>query len=123
MAEPVPVPLETDALVMADRYGHAGRSQMLLRSDRRSLHRPYESPACCDRIGVTRSAGRTGICCGGTRREPLRSMLKVDLAHGIVHSAQQRAQDDIAHRIERRHDRRRIHEAIGCRTLHGALEE
>ena len=62
------------------------------------------------------SMGRTGVCWDNAMAESFFASLKKELVHRTVYSTKRNAVDSIAHWIEIRYNRKRLHSGIGYRT-------
>lgn len=116
MADHMRTELVTDALKMAARNGHIRKGVTIFHSDRGSQYTSEEFAKYCERVGVTRSMGRTGICYDNAWAESFNSTLKIERVYRVVYPTRQRAIDDIAEWIELDYNRTRIHSGIGYRT-------
>ncbi|MDT0321920.1 integrase core domain-containing protein [Streptomyces millisiae] len=64
-------------------------------------------------LGLRRSAGRTGICCGNAMAESFFSALENERVSRATCLTCEAARRDITRYIERWHNPRRLHSAIG----------
>jgi len=66
--------------------------------------------------GVLLSVGRIGVCWDNAMAESFFASLKKEFVHRTVFPTRKRATDAIAHWIEIRYNRKRLHSGIGYRT-------
>ncbi|WP_285439180.1 integrase core domain-containing protein [Streptomyces sp. ISL-99] len=75
------------------------------------------------RIGLRRSAGRTGICFDNAMTESFLSVLKNERVSRVTYLTREAARRDITHYIEFWYNRKRLHSAVGYRPPHEAHAE
>jgi transposase InsO family protein len=92
-------------------------------SDRGSNYTSGDFAAVLERLGIRQSVGRTGICFDNALAESFNAALKVERVHRTVYPTRKKAREDIAHYIEIRYNRMRLHSALGYRTPQEAHEE
>lgn len=88
----------------------------IFHSDRGSNYTSQEYADTLDRLGITQSVGRTGICFDNAMAESFFGVLKNERVHRTVYPTRAHARRDIARYIEFRYNSRRIHSALGYRT-------
>lgn len=113
MADHMRTSLVTDALDMARGSGLA--EDCIFHSDRGSQ---YTSSELADYLKVHRlrgSMGRTGVCWDNAMAEAFFASLKKELVYRTVYSSRRKAMESIAHWIEIRYNRKRLHSGIGYR--------
>jgi len=124
MADHMRVSLVTDALDMARRNGGL-QSQCIFHSDRGSQYTSGPIARYLAFWDMRGSMGRTGVCWDNAKAESFFASLKKELVHRTVYSTRQKAIDDVAHWIEVRYNRKRLHSGIGYRIpaeVHYAFE-
>lgn len=116
MAAHVRTQLVTDALAMAARNGHLNAGITIFHSDRGTQYTSQEFKDYTDKLGVTRSVGRTGICYDNAWAESFNATLKVERVHRTVYPTRSHAIRDVTQYIELRYNQKRLHSALGYRT-------
>jgi transposase InsO family protein len=107
--------LVTDALDMA-RTNHTLIKGCIFHSDRGSQ---YTSTELADYLKLHKlrgSMGRTGVCWDNAMAESFFASLKNEFVYRTVFPTRKKAMAAIAHWIEIRYNRRRLHSGIGYRT-------
>lgn len=108
--------LVTDALVMAARNVEFTAGATIFHSDRGAQYMSAEFAAVAEKLGVLRSAGRTGICYDNAWAESFNATLKNERVHRTQYPTREHARKDITRYIELRYNQIRLHSAIGYRT-------
>jgi transposase InsO family protein len=115
-------PLITSAIEMAAR--NLGLpADAVFHSDRGSNYTSAEFAAALERLGISQSVGRTGICYDNALAESFNATLKVERVHRTTYPTRKKAKEDIARYIELRYNRTRLHSGLGYRTPQEALDE
>jgi transposase InsO family protein len=115
-------PLITSAIEMAAR--NLGLpADAVFHSDRGSNYTSAEFAAALERLGISQSVGRTGICYDNALAESFNAALKVERVHRTAYPTRKKAKEDIARYIELRYNRARLHSGLGYRTPQEALDE
>jgi transposase InsO family protein len=115
-------PLITSAIEMAAR--NLGLpADAVFHSDRGSNYTSAEFAAALERLGISQSVGRTGICYDNALAESFNATLKVERVHRTAYPTRKKAKEDIARYIELRYNRTRLHSGLGYRTPQEALDE
>lgn len=117
MADHMRTELVIDALDMARRDGHLVEG-CIFHSDRGSQYTSDGFATYLGKHGLRGSMGRTGVCWDNAMAESFFAMLKNELVHWTVFPNRRRAVDAIAHWIEIRYNRKRLHSGLGYRTPH-----
>lgn len=115
MADHMRTSLVTDALDMA-RANHGLAEGCIFHSDRGSQYTSTEFAAYLGNRQMRGSMGRTGVCWDNAMAESFFAALKNELVYRTVYSTQRKAVESIAHWIEVRYNRKRLHSGIGYRT-------
>lgn len=115
MADHMRTSLVIDALDMARRDSTLADG-CIFHSDRGSQYTSDESQVYLDAHGMRGSMGRTGVCWDNAMAESFFSSLKNEFVHRTVFPTRQKAIAGIAHWIEIRYNRKRLHSGIGYRT-------
>lgn len=115
MADHMRTSLVTDALDMA-RANHGLVEGCIFHSDRGSQYTSSEFAVYLENRRMRGSMGRTGVCWDNAMAESFFAALKNELVHRTVYSTQRKAVESIAHWIEVRYNRKRLHSGIGYRT-------
>jgi putative transposase len=76
-----------------------------------------------DRLGISQSVGRTGICYDNALAESVNGTLKVELVHRTAYPTRKKAREDIARWIELRYNRTRLHSGLGYRTPQEVMDD
>ena len=124
MADHMRVSLVTDALDMARRNGGI-QPRCIFHSDRGSQYTSGPIARHLSFWDMRGSMGRTGVCWDNAKAESFFASLKKELVHRTVYSTRQKAIDAVAHWIEVRYNRKRLHSGIGYRIpaeVHCAYE-
>lgn len=111
MASHMRTSLVTDALDMARRTGSV-QADCIFHSDRGSQYTSEELRVYLKVHDMLGSMGRTGVCWDNAMAESFFASLKKELVHRTVYSTRQKAIDAIAHWIEVRYNRKRLHSGI-----------
>lgn len=115
MADHMRTSLVIDALSMARVNGDLAAS-CIFHSDRGSQYTSEDFTAYLREHDLRGSMGRTGICWDNAMAESFFGVLKNELVHRTVFPTRKKAQDAIAHWIEIRYNRKRLHSGVGYRT-------
>lgn len=116
MAEHMRTSLVTDALDMAARNGHIRKGITVMHTDRGTQYTSEEYARHAQKLGVTRSVGRTGICYDNAWAESFNGTLKNERVHRTEYPTREHARFDITRYIELRYNTRRLHSTLGYRT-------
>ena len=115
MADHMRTSLVTDALDMA----YANNDLVdgcIFHSDRGCQYTSNDLSAYLENHKMRGSMGRTGICWDNAMAESFFAALKNELVYRTVYSTREKAVESIAHWIEVRYNRKRLHSGIGYRT-------
>lgn len=112
MADHMRLSLVTDALDMARRNGGL-QPECIFHSDRGSQYTSGPIARYLSFWGMRGSMGRTGVCWDNAKAESFFASLKKELVHRTVYSTRRKAIESIAHWIEVRYNRKRLHSGIG----------
>ena len=115
MADHMRTSLVTDALDMA-RRNFTLAAGCIFHSDRGSQYTSSELADYLQRHELRGSMGRTGVCWDNAMAESFFASLKNEFAYRTVFPTRKKAIDSIAHWIEIRYNRKRLHSGIGYRT-------
>lgn len=115
MADHMRTSLVIDALDMA-RRDHELAEGCIFHSDRGSQYTSDDFAIYLDTHGLRGSMGRTGVCWDNAMAESFFASLKNEFVHRTVFPTRKKAVDAIAHWIEIRYNRKRLHSGIGYRT-------
>ena len=77
----------------------------------------------CNKIGVRRSMGRTGVCWDNAAAETFFATLKNEMYYRQAFATKARARFAVAEYIEVSCNRKRLHSSIGYRTPAQALND
>ena len=77
----------------------------------------------CNKIGVRRSMGRTGVCWDNAAAETFFATLKNEMYYRQAFATKARARFAVAEYIEVFYNRKRMHTSIGYRTPAQALND
>ena len=77
----------------------------------------------CNKIGVRRSMGRTGVCWDNAAAETFFATLKNEMYYRQAFATKARARFAVAEYIEVFYNRKRMHSSIGYRTPAKALND
>ena len=77
----------------------------------------------CNKIGVRRSMGRTGVCWDNAAAETFFATLKNEMYYRQAFATKVRARFAVAEYIEVFYNRKRMHTSIGYRTPAQALND
>lgn len=88
----------------------------IFHSDRGSNYTSQEYADTLEKLDISQSVGRTGICFDNAMAESFFGVLKVERVHRTQYPSRAHARRDIARYIEFRYNSRRIHSALGYRT-------
>ena len=114
MADHMRTSLVTDALDMAYAGGLA--TDCIFHSDRGCQYTSHELADYLAAHDMRGSMGRTGICWDNAMAESFFAALKNELVYRTVYTTKEKAIRSIAHWIEIRYNRKRLHSGIGYRT-------
>jgi len=92
-------------------------------SDRGSNYTSAEFAKVLEKLGITQSVGRTGICYDNALSESVNGTLKNELVYRTAYITRKAAMDDIARWIELRYNRTRLHSTLGYRTPQEVMDE
>jgi putative transposase len=115
MADHLGTSLVTAALDMARRNIDVVDG-CIFHSDRGSQYTSSDLAGYLTEHEMRGSMGRTGVCWDNAMAEAFFASLKKELVYRTVYSTRQKAIDDIAHWIEVRYNRKRLHSGIGYLT-------
>ncbi len=115
MADHMRTSLVTDALDMA-RANHGLVEGCIFHSDRGSQYTSNDLSTYLLNCNMRGSMGRTGVCWDNAMAESFFAALKNELIYRTVYSTRKKALESIAHWIEIRYNRKRLHSGIGYRT-------
>lgn len=115
MADHMRTSLVIDALNMA-RANHNLTEGCIFHSDRGSQYTSEEFAGYLTEHQLRGSMGRTGVCWDNAMAESFFASLKNELVYRTAFPTRKKAIDAIAHWIEIRYNRKRIHSGIGYRT-------
>lgn len=115
MADHMRTSLVIDALNMA-RANHRLTEGCVFHSDRGSQYTSEDFASYLTEHQLRGSMGRTGVCWNNAMAESFFGTLKNELVYRTVFPTRKKAIDAIAHWIEIRYNRKRIHSGIGYRT-------
>jgi putative transposase len=124
LADHMRTSLVTDALDMAHRNIDV-KANCIFHSDRGSQYTSSDLAVYLKKHQMRGSMGRTGICWDNAMAESFFASLKKELVHRTAYPTRRHAIDAIAHWIEIRYNRKRLHSGIGYRTpleAHNAYE-
>jgi putative transposase len=124
MANHMRTSLVMDALDMARRNSIV-RHDCIFHSDRGSQYTSDDLRTYLEKYEMRGSMGRTGVCWDNAMAESFFASLKKELVHRTVYSTRQKATTAIAHWIEVRYNRKRLHSGIGYKIpadVHYAFE-
>ncbi len=114
MADHLRTSLVTDALDMA-RLNTPLASGCIFHSDRGSQYTSAELGSYLADHDMVGSMGRTGVCWDNAMAESFFAALKNEFVHRTVFPSRRKAVESIAHWIEVRYNRKRLHSGIGYR--------
>ena len=117
MADHMRTELIIEALDMARRDTTLAEG-CIFHSDRGSQYTSDDFAIYLRKHGLRGSMGRTGVCWDNAMAESFFAMLKNELVHRTVFPTRRKAVDAIAHWIEIRYNRKRLHSGLGYRTPH-----
>jgi putative transposase len=115
MADHMRTSLVTDALDMARRNTDLSAG-CVFHSDRGSQYTSTDFATYLAEHDMCGSMGRTGVCWDNAMAESFFAALKNEFVYRTVFPTRRRAIDAIAHWIEIRYNRKRLHSGIGYRT-------
>ncbi|UNX53349.1 IS3 family transposase [Georgenia sp. TF02-10] len=116
MAAHMRTELVTAALDMAARNGRVRKGVTIFHSDRGTQYTSQEFADHTQRLGITRSVGRTGICYDNAWAESFNATLKVERVHRTAYPTREHAVRDVTRYIELRYNQNRLHSALDYRT-------
>ncbi len=122
MADHYRAPLIVEAIEMAADNGIIADGAVF-HSDRGSNYMSNDYAATLERLGVSQSVGRTGICFDNAMAESFFGVLKVERVNRTVYPTRKRAKEDIARYIELWYNSRRLHSALGYRPPREVYDE
>lgn len=115
MADHMRTSLVTDALDMARRNVTLVEG-CIFHSDRGSQYTSGDFETYLKQHDLFGSMGRTGVCWDNAMAESFFASLKNEFVYRTVFPTRKKAIDAIAHWIEIRYNRKRLHSALGYRT-------
>jgi transposase InsO family protein len=115
MADHMRTTLVTDALDMARRNTPI-EPNCIFHSDRGSQYTSTDLANYLKKHKMRGSMGRTGVCWDNAMAESFFASLKKELVHRTVYPTRRHAISSIAHWIEVRYNRQRLHSGIEYRT-------
>lgn len=115
MADHMRTSLVIDALDMARRNIDLAEG-CIFHSDRGSQYTSSDLAAYLAEHEMRGSMGRTGVCWDNAMAESFFAVLKNEFVYRTVFPTRRKAIDAIAHWIEVRYNRKRLHSGIGYRT-------
>jgi transposase InsO family protein len=115
-------PLIIDAIQMAARNLDLPEGAVF-HSDRGSNYTSARFAGELERLGISQSVGRTGICYDNALAESVNGTLKVELVHRTAYPSREKAREDIARWIELRYNRTRLHSGLGYRTPQEVMDQ
>ncbi|MFD7407983.1 IS3 family transposase [Streptomyces sp. NPDC059866] len=89
--------------------------EAIFHSDRGSNYMSAEFAETLDRLGLRRSAGRTGICFDNAMAESFFGSLKNERVSRVTYLTREAARQGITRYIDFWYDRKRLHSAVGYR--------
>jgi putative transposase len=107
-------PLISRAIHNAARNRRLGKGAVF-HSDRGSNYMSAEFTRTLDRLGLRRSAGRTGTCFDNAMAESFFGALKNERVSRVTYPTREAARQDITRYIEFWYNRKRLHSALGYR--------
>lgn len=116
MAEHMRTELATDALAMASRNGHIEKGVTIFHSDRGTQYTSQGFADYTEKLGITRSVGKTGVCWDNAWAESFNGTLKNERVNRTVYPTRKHARVDVSRYIELRYNQIRLHSALGYRT-------
>ncbi len=115
LADHMRTELVTDAIRMAAN-NHTLPVGAIFHSDRGSQYTSSEFADQLRALGIRQSLGRTGICFDNSLAESFNAALKVERVHRTQYPTHRHARADIAHYIEIRYNKKRLHSGLDYRT-------
>lgn len=115
MADHMRTSLITDALDAA-RQNYTVNVDCIFHSDRGSQYTSTDLAVYLESHKMRGSMGRTGVCWDNAMAESFFASLKNEFVYRTVFPTRKKAIDSIAHWIEVRYNRKRLHSGIGYRT-------
>lgn len=115
MADHMRTSLITDALDAA-RQNYTVETDCIFHSDRGSQYTSTDFAEYLRDHRLRGSMGRTGVCWDNAMAESFFASLKNEFVYRTVFPTRKKAYDSIAHWIEVRYNRKRLHSGIGYRT-------
>jgi putative transposase len=115
MADHMRTSLVIDALKMARRNIDV-KEDCIFHSDRGSQYTSKDLGKYLKQHNMRGSMGRTGVCWDNAKAESFFASLKKELVYRTVYSTRQKSYSSIAHWIEVRYNRKRLHSGLGYRT-------
>jgi transposase InsO family protein len=115
MADHMRTSLITDALDAA-RQNYTVETDCIFHSDRGSQYTSTDFADYLTEHQMRGSMGRTGVCWDNAMAESFFATLKNEFVYRTVFPTRKKAYDSIAHWIEIRYNRKRLHSGIGYRT-------
>ena len=115
MADHMRTSLVTDALDMARRNTDLAAG-CIFHSDRGSQYTSADLADYLSKNDMRGSMGRTGVCWDNALAESFFASLKKELVYRTAYPTRRQAVQCIAHWIEVRYNRKRLHSGIGYRT-------
>lgn len=107
--------LVTEAIRMA-ATNHTLPAGAIFHSDRGSQYMSAQFASQLRALGIRQSVGRSGICFDNSLAESFNAALKVERVHRTQYPTREHARADIAHYIEIRYNKKRLHSGLDYRT-------
>jgi len=104
-----------EALEMAHRNGHV-QPDAIFHTDRGCQYSSGPFRACCGRLEVRQSMGRTGVCWDNAQAETFFASLKVECVYRTAIPSLEHARRTVGRYIELFYNRRRRHSALDYQT-------
>jgi transposase InsO family protein len=116
LADHMRTELVIQALDMAVRNVPDRSDNILFHSDRGCQFVSADFAKACQRYGIDRSVGRTGVCYDNAWAESFNGTLKVERCNRTVYPTREHAVKDVTRYIELWYNHGRLHSALGYRT-------
>lgn len=107
--------LVTEAIRMA-AANHTLEPGAIFHSDRGAQYTSAQYRKELRALGLRQSVGRTGVCFDNSLAESFNAALKVERVHRTQYPTRRHARADVAHYIEIRYNKKRLHSGLGYRT-------
>ena len=104
-----------DAIHMTVR-NHTLPAGAIFHTDRGSQYTSEQFASQLRTLGIRQSVGRTGVCFDNSQAETFNAALKVERVHRTHYPTHRHARADVAHYIEIRYNRKRLHSALNYQT-------